>query len=113
MNEDEAEGGKDVSNRGILLAVAWIGCFALPGTVFAQAYPVRSIRVVVPYAPGGATDLTARLVGAKMQETLKQNVVIENRTGAGGVIGADLVAKSAPDGYTLLLATPAEVAILP
>jgi tripartite-type tricarboxylate transporter receptor subunit TctC len=82
---------------------------ALPG----QGYPAKSIRVVVPYAPGGATDLTARLVGQKMQEAMKQNVLVDNRPGAGGVIGADIVAKAAPDGYTVLIAVPAEIAILP
>ncbi|MGH8702536.1 MAG: Bug family tripartite tricarboxylate transporter substrate binding protein [Burkholderiales bacterium] len=86
---------------------------AFSGAVPGQAYPAKSIRVVVPYAPGGATDLTARLVGQKMQETMKQNVVVENRPGAGGVIGADNVAKAAPDGYSVLLAVPAEIAILP
>jgi tripartite-type tricarboxylate transporter receptor subunit TctC len=69
--------------------------------------------VVAPYAPGGALDLTARLVGQKMNEGMKQPVVIDNRPGAGGVIGADIVAKAAPDGYTVLLASPAEIAVLP
>jgi tripartite-type tricarboxylate transporter receptor subunit TctC len=79
----------------------------------AQGYPAKAIRVVVPYAPGGATDLTARLVGQKMQEAMKQNVLVDNRPGAGGVIGTDIVAKAAPDGYTVLIAVPAEIAILP
>ncbi|MBI2296608.1 MAG: tripartite tricarboxylate transporter substrate binding protein [Betaproteobacteria bacterium] len=92
-----------------------MGCWlaAMSGLAHAQAYPAKSIRVVVPYAPGGATDLTGRTVGAKMSETFKQTIVVDNRTGAGGVIGADIVAKASPDGYTLLLSSPAEVAILP
>ena len=95
---------------------AIVGCaisLAAPDATLAQAYPAKSIRVVVPYAPGGATDLTARLVGQKMQEAMKQNVLVENRPGAGGVIGADAVAKATPDGYSVLLAVPAEIAILP
>lgn len=94
---------------------ACLGCAlaASGGAGLAQAYPAKAIRVVVPYAPGGATDLTARLVGQKMQEAMKQNVLVDNRPGAGGVIGADLVAKAAPDGYTVLIAVPAEMAILP
>jgi tripartite-type tricarboxylate transporter receptor subunit TctC len=91
------------------------GCVALAFScvLSAQSYPAKPIRVVVPYAPGGSTDLTARLVGQKMQEGLKQNVIVDNRPGAGGVIGADIVAKSPPDGYALVLSTPAEIAILP
>jgi tripartite-type tricarboxylate transporter receptor subunit TctC len=83
------------------------------GFAAAQAYPAKSIRVVAPFAAGGALDLTSRLVGQKMNESLKQNVVVDNRPGAGGVIGADLVAKAPADGYTLLLASPAEIAVLP
>lgn len=79
----------------------------------AQAYPTKPIRVIVPYATGGATDLTARLVGQKMQQATKQNVIVENRPGAGGIIGADVVAKAPPDGYTVLVGVPAEMAILP
>jgi len=97
------------------LLVAGAGCtfVVFSSAIPAQGYPVKAIRVVVPYAPGGATDLTARLVGQKMQEAMKQNVLVDNRPGAGGVIGADIVAKAAPDGYTVLIAVPAEIAILP
>lgn len=72
-----------------------------------QAWPARPVKIVVPYPPGGPTDIVARLVGAKMSERLKQPFVIENRAGAGGNIGAEAVAKAPADGYTLVLATTA------
>ena len=99
--------------RRLFATCAGCALVLFSGALPAQGYPAKSIRVVVPYAPGGATDLTARLVGQKMQEAMKQNVLVENRPGAGGVIGADIVAKAAPDGYTVLIAVPAEMAILP
>ena len=68
-------------------------------------YPTRAIRIVVPFAPGGASDLIARTVGQKLTEAWSQQVVIENRGGANGVVGTELVAKSAPDGYTLVMGT--------
>jgi tripartite-type tricarboxylate transporter receptor subunit TctC len=72
------------------------------GAALAQSYPDKPIRIVVAYPPGGAADLLARLVQPKMRDVLGQPVVIENRGGAGGQIGADAVAKSAPDGYTIM-----------
>jgi tripartite-type tricarboxylate transporter receptor subunit TctC len=71
--------------------------------VFAQSYPNRPIRMIVPYAAGGTSDILARQIGPKITEALGQPVVVENRTGANGNVGADFVAKSPPDGYTLLI----------
>jgi tripartite-type tricarboxylate transporter receptor subunit TctC len=89
-------------------------CFMLATlTVVAQEYPTRPIRMIVPFAPGGATDIPARLVAPKLGEALGQPVVIENRPGAGGIIGIDAAAKSAPDGYTLLMATNGEMVMNP
>ena len=99
------------SGKLILAAVSCAICGA--GGALAQGYPVKPVRVVVPFAPGGATDITARTLSVKLNESLKQSMIVENRSGGGGVIGADLVAKAPADGYTVLIATPAETAILP
>jgi len=72
----------------------------------AQGYPIRPLRVVVPYAAGGSTDVLARIVGQKLTEALGQPVVVDNRTGAGTLIATEIVAHAAPDGHTLLMATP-------
>ena len=84
------------------LLAALIGALLVP-TAWGQGYPDKAIRLVVPYPPGGVTDLLGRLVGPKMAELLGRSVVIDNRGGAGGTIGANAVAKSPPDGYTLLV----------
>src|ERR671919_2425726 len=84
-----------------LLALVFLLITSTSG--FAQAYPAKPIRIVVPFAAGGIADLYARIIGARVTEAWSQPVVIENRTGAGGNIGADAVAKSAPDGYTLVM----------
>ena len=88
-----------------LLAHALLGVAALVSwqSALAQAWPNKPVRIVVPFAAGGTTDVVARIVGQKLGEAWNQSVVIENRGGAGGNIGADVVAKSAPDGYTILM----------
>ena len=97
----------------------WIGIIALVLTPAAwaqssgSAYPVRPIRMVVPWPPGQATDVTARLLAQKLAEALGQPVVLDNRPGAGGMIGTDIAAKAAADGYTLLAASSGPISISP
>jgi tripartite-type tricarboxylate transporter receptor subunit TctC len=99
-----------------LIAAAALGAWCLVAAspaVFAQSYPTRPVRVIVPFAAGGQSDVIGRIVAQKYGERLGQQFVVDNRPGAGGSIGADAVAKSAPDGYTLLLGSTSEVAVYP
>jgi tripartite-type tricarboxylate transporter receptor subunit TctC len=91
---------------GILAALA-------ATSVFAQTYPNRPVKIVVPWPPGQATDIAARVVAERLQKSLGEPFVIENKPGAGGSIGSDAVAKSAPDGYTLLAASSGPISIMP
>jgi len=85
---------------GICVASACV-----PAQLHAQTYPIKTVRLIVPFAAGGGTDIMARLVAQKLTEGLGQTFVVDNRAGANGIIGSELVAKSAPDGYTVLIGT--------
>ena len=90
-------------------------CAAVPAAVPSQAedYPTRPVRVIVGFPAGSGADITARVVGQRMSEILKQPIVIDNRSGQGGVVGTDVVAKASPDGYTIAIASAGALAISP
>ncbi len=90
------------SVTGALAAALAGGLFS--GGCWGQSYPYRPIRFIVPYGPGGASDISTRIVAARLAESLGQQIVVDNRPGAGSIIGTELLAKSAPDGYTLMMA---------
>src|SRR4051794_35606014 len=90
-----------------------IAVLALAHPAWAQNYPSRSIKIVVTFTPGGASDLAARVVGQKLSDRLGQPVVVENRLGANGTIGTQMVAQSPPDGYTLVVGTNPNITINP
>jgi len=92
-----------------------VGCALLLSHAVApaQQFPTKPLRMVVPFAPGGPTDIVGRAVSQRLTETFGQTVVVDNRAGAGGVVGADLVAKAPPDGYTVLLCSTGAMAINP
>jgi tripartite-type tricarboxylate transporter receptor subunit TctC len=94
-------------------AISLVALSLMPISASAQTYPVRPIRLIVGFPPGGINDLVARIVGQSVSESLGQPIVIENRPGAGGTIGANAVAKADPDGYTLLLASVSNLAMAP
>ncbi|WP_293853245.1 tripartite tricarboxylate transporter substrate binding protein [uncultured Alsobacter sp.] len=94
-------------------AAGSVAAAAVGRPAFAQQWPQRNITLVVPFTPGGSTDILARLIGQKLQAALGQSVVVESRPGAGGSIGADAVAKAAPDGYTLLMGHIGTLAVNP
>lgn len=96
--------------RGLSLALA---CATAIGAQAQTAYPQKPVRIVVPFAPGGASDILARALSTKLSESLGQSFVVDNRPGAGGTLGAESVAKSAPDGYTLLLSDVAVLTVAP
>ena len=104
-----------INRRGLMAASAVLGASAISGLVQAQGavWPSRPIRLVVPYSPGGSSDIIARAIAQPLSDALKQPVIVENKAGANGNLGADFVAKSSPDGYTLLLCDTGALAISP
>lgn len=91
----------------------FLACVLLSGVALAQSYPNRPVKVIVPWPPGQATDIAARMLAAKLQDAMGQAFVIDNRAGAGGSIGTEIAAKSPADGYTLLAASSGPISILP
>ena len=99
--------------RYLVLGAAVTACLPAMQSALAQSYPTRAIRFIVPFSPGGASDTGARLIGNKLSERWGQQVVVDNRPGAGGTIGTGVAAKAAPDGYTLLFGSSTELAVNP
>jgi hypothetical protein len=97
----EGNARKRPLRSGVLVACTFVAASAL-----AQTYPTRPLRIIVPYPPGASTDYTARLIGQRLTDAFGQSVVVENRSGADGIIAADLAAQAVPDGYTLFFGTP-------
>ena len=95
----------------LLFRVLLAAALALPQSLLAQDYPTRPVRIIVPFQPGGGSDTLARLLAEKLNAKWGQPVIVENRAGAGGNLGAEFVAKSLPDGYTLLISSPGPVVI--
>lgn len=91
-------------------AIIWLACAGAPASAQAS-YPSRLIKIIVPFAPGGGVDTVARLLGEEMKATLGQSVIVENAPGASGMRGAEVAARSEPDGYTLLLSSAGEIAV--
>ena len=98
--------------NSVALALALAASYSISGSA-ADDYPSRPIRIIVPYAPGGGADTVARIVARRVSDTIGQPIVIENRTGAGSILGTDAVAKAEPDGYTLLLGQSGPISINP
>lgn len=103
-----------MNRRSVLLsALGTAAASPLFSRAFAQTWPVKPVRLIVPFAPGGSTDILARYFSQRLQDTMKISVVVENRPGAGGTIGADAAAKASPDGYSLFMSNNASISLGP
>lgn len=111
MHKSLLRSGRALARRSLVLA--GLAAMLVPGFTAAQDFPTRPIKLIVGYPPGGSNDIVARLIAPRLGEALGTTVVVENRAGVSGVIGADSVAKAAPDGYTLLAASASPVVITP
>ena len=97
--------------RRVMLAAA--AAAIVPSLSLAQSWPARPVRIIVPFAPGGSTDILARFLAQRLQDGMKASFVVENRPGAGGTVGADAAAKAVPDGYTLFMSNNASISLGP
>ena len=93
--------------------IATVAATGIASRAFAQTWPARPVRIIVPFAPGGSTDILARFLAQRLQEGLKASFVVENRPGAGGTVGADVAAKASADGYTLFMSNNASISLGP
>ncbi|MEP9347942.1 tripartite tricarboxylate transporter substrate binding protein [Xanthobacter sp. KR7-225] len=99
--------------KTLAVAVMSLAVLASPGAMAQEKWPAKTIKLIVPYAPGGYTDLTGRITARFLEKELGQTVVVENKPGAGGIVGTDLVAKSAPDGYSFCVCSVGAVSVAP
>src|SRR5215212_7681231 len=93
-----------VDRFSVVLGAALCAC--LSGAIAAESYPSRPVRMIIPAGAGGVTDILGRVIASKLTDNLGQQVIVDNRPGASGIVGSQIVAKSAPDGYTLLMVFP-------
>src|SRR4051794_13460747 len=99
--------------KSFLTSCVFVAALLMQASAFAQPYPSKPVRLIVPFAPGGTTDVLARLVAQKLTDALGQQFIIENKPGAGGNIGTELAVKSPSDGYTLVMSFDGTMAINP